>query len=168
MASWYSLMKMTKDGKARNGDVVTKKERVRKHTAHRLPLTNPGAHVLLIYSTQLRPLISHNILTAYWHLQTNITRSKTYKCLVFHMTTEQVLQHPSPASPIHTNASQENSFITLQIMYISRKHKLAFPSNVRKNTRFPVPSSLFRFNSSAIAWPITRRSGKFWHSAKLY
>jgi hypothetical protein len=137
------------------------KKRVRKHTAHWLPSTNLGTHVLLIYSTELRPSISHSILIAYWHLQTNITRSKTYKCLAFHTTTEHVLQHPSPASPIHIDASQGNSFITLQTMYISRKHKLAFPSNVHKNTRFPVPSSLFRSNSSALARLITRRSGKF-------
>jgi len=55
------------------------KERVWKHTAH-WPSTNPGVHVLLIYSTQFRPSISHSTLTAYWLFQTNITRSKTYKC----------------------------------------------------------------------------------------
>jgi hypothetical protein len=60
----------------------------------------------------------------------------------FHTTTEQVLQYPSPASPIHTDASKGNSLIALQTMYIPRKHKLAFPSNVHKNTRFLVLSNL--------------------------
>ncbi len=62
------------------GPTVTKKERVRKHTAHWLPSTNPGVHVLLIYSTQFRPSITHNTLATYWLFQMNITRSKTYKC----------------------------------------------------------------------------------------
>jgi len=137
------------------------KERVRKHTAHWLPSTNPSIHVLLIYSTQFWPPKTYITLTAYWLFQTNITRLNTCKCLASHTTTKQVLQYPSPALPIHTDANQENSFITLQTMYISRKHKLAFPSNVHKNTRFPVPSSLSPSNSSAVAWPITRRSRKF-------
>ncbi len=64
-------------------NVVTEKERVRKHTAHWLLSTNPGVHVLLIYSTQFRPSITHNTLTAYWLFHTNITRSKMYKCFAF-------------------------------------------------------------------------------------
>ncbi len=32
--------------------------------------------------------------------------------LCLHTTTEQISHHPSPASPIHTNANKGNSFIT--------------------------------------------------------
>ncbi len=46
------------------------KERVRKHTAHSLPSTNPGVHVLLIYSTQFRPSKTHNTLIAF-HFDTH-------------------------------------------------------------------------------------------------
>jgi hypothetical protein len=56
------------------------KERVWNHTTHWLPSTNPCVHILLMYSTQFRPSIFHNTLTAYLLFQTNITRSKTYKC----------------------------------------------------------------------------------------
>jgi hypothetical protein len=59
---------------------------------------------------------------------------KDIQVFCFHTTTEQVLQYPSPASPIHTDASKGNSLITLQTMYIPLKHKLAFPSNVHKKT----------------------------------
>jgi len=156
----YVFLGLTIVWKCNNG-FVTKKERVRKHSAHWLPSTNPGAHVLLIYSTGFRPLIVHDILTASWSLQMNITRSETYKCLAYHTTTERALQHPSLASDIHTNASKGNSFITLHIMYIPWKHKLAFPAKAHKNIRSPMLSSLSLYNSSAIARPTTRRSGKF-------
>jgi hypothetical protein len=78
---------------------------------------------------------------------------------------------PSHASPIHTDASQGNSHIALQTMYIPRKHKLAFHQMFTK-----LQTSLFIYffiffslshSFTATAWPITRRSGKFWHSAKI-
>jgi hypothetical protein len=51
---------------------------------------------------------------------------KDVQVLCFHTTTEQILQYPFPASPIDTDASKGNSLITLQTIYIPRKHKLAF------------------------------------------
>jgi hypothetical protein len=45
-----------------HGCSVTKKKKVWKHTAHWLPSTNLGVHVLLIYSTQFRLSISHKLL----------------------------------------------------------------------------------------------------------
>ncbi len=51
---------------------------------------------------------------------------KDVQVLCFHTTTEQILQYPSHASPTHTDANKGNSLITLQTIYIPRKHKLAF------------------------------------------
>jgi hypothetical protein len=51
---------------------------------------------------------------------------KDVQVLCFHTIIEQILQYPSPTSPIHTDASKGNSLITLQTIYIPRKHKLAF------------------------------------------
>ncbi len=45
---------------------VTKKKRVRKHPAHWLASTNPGIHIFLIYSTQIRRLDTSSKLNSYW------------------------------------------------------------------------------------------------------
>jgi hypothetical protein len=102
------------------------KERVRKHTAHWSPSTNPGAHVLLIYSTQFRPLITHNTFHCLLTFSNEHYKIKNVQILCSHTTIEQILQYPSPASAIHTDANQGNSLITLQTIYIPRKHELAF------------------------------------------
>jgi hypothetical protein len=56
----------------------------------------------------------------------NHYKIKDVQVFCFHTTTEQILQYPSPASPIHTDANKGNSLITLQIIHIPRKHKLGF------------------------------------------
>jgi hypothetical protein len=103
------------------------KERVRKHITHWLPSTNHGVRVLLIYSTQFRPSETHITLTACCFFQTNITRSKTYKCLAFHTTTEHILQYPTPASPIHTDASKGKLFHYITDHVHSPKAQAHFP-----------------------------------------
>jgi hypothetical protein len=97
------------------------------------------------HSSDLRSI--HNTLTAYWI----ITRSKTYKCFASISTTKQILQHPSPASPIHTdvNKGKLSHYITDYTHF--PKAQAFFPSNVHKNTSFPVLCSLslsFLCNSS--------------------
>jgi hypothetical protein len=76
------------------------KERVRKYTAQRLPSTNPGVHVLLNYSTQT----SEN--TQLTNCLLNHHKIKDVQELCSHTTTEQMLQHTSPASPIHTDVNK--------------------------------------------------------------
>ncbi len=138
---------------------VTKKRGSEKHSTHRMPSTNPGVRVLLIYSTGFRPLIVHDILTASWRLQMNITRSETYKCLAFHVTTERALQHL--ASDIHTNASKTKPFHYITHYVHSPKAQACFPAKAHKNIKSPMLSSFFLYNSSAIARPTTRHSRKF-------
>ncbi len=51
---------------------------------------------------------------------------KDVQVFCFHTTTKPISQYPYPASPIHTDDSKGNSLITLQTIYIPRKHKLSF------------------------------------------
>ncbi len=69
----------------------------------------------------------------------------------FHTTTGQISQHPSPASPIHTNASPGNSLI---LNYIHcPKAQAWFPSNVHKtrDSQCCLVSLPFEFLYSSLA-----------------
>jgi hypothetical protein len=138
------------------GNYVTKKKRVRKYTAQRLPSTNPGVHVLLNYLTQFRPPIIHISLIAYWI----ITRSKT--CKSFAPTQQQsrcysIRPLPRPFTQMSTKG---NFLITSQTIHIP-KAQACFRSNVHKNTSFHVLYTLSLSSPFAVAWLIARRSGKF-------
>jgi hypothetical protein len=106
------------------------KERVRKHTAHWLPLTNPGAHVLLIYSTQFRPSITHITLTAF-----NEPRRPCSPDLLHTVQTFDNTQHISlPTDPFRrtlqdqkcTNAllpHNNRTNFAVSISYLSHSHR---------------------------------------------
>jgi hypothetical protein len=136
------------------------KERVRKHTAHWLPSTNPGVHVLLIYSTQFRPSISHNTLTAYWLFQTNITRSKTYKCFASTQQQSRFYSIHLLPRPFTQMPARETLSLHYRLCTFPESTNLLFHQMFTKT-----PNSqcclVSLSNSSVVAWPITRRSEKF-------
>jgi hypothetical protein len=135
---------------------VTKKERVRKHTSHWLPSTNPGAHVLLVYSTQFRPSISHSALATYSFFQTNITRPRDVQV--------PCIPHNNRACFAQSHRCQSgNSFITFAKYVHSPESTSSLLHQMFTKTPNPQCRLLFLFlsNSSTVAWPIVRRSGNF-------
>jgi hypothetical protein len=138
--------------------ICNQKERVRKYTAHWLPSANPGVHVLLIYSTQFKPLIIHNSLTAYWI----ITRSEM--CKSFAPTQQQSIFYSiRPLPRPSTQMSTKGTFSLHYRLYTFPKAQAFFPLNVHKNTNFPVLCSLSLSLSSpfVVVWLITRCNEKF-------
>ncbi len=67
---------------------------------------------------------------------------KDVQALYFHKTTKQISQHPSPASPIHTNASQ-GSFLITDYIHLPESTSL-MSINYSQNTRSLTLSSLSR------------------------
>jgi len=139
---------------------VTEKERVRKHIAQCLPSTNPGVHVLLIYLTQFRPSNSHSTLTAYWLFQTNITRSKTYKCFASTQQQSKFYNIHLLFRPFTQMLARETLSLHYRLCTFPESTNLLFHQMFTKT-----PDSqcclVSLSNSSVVAWPITRRSGKF-------
>jgi hypothetical protein len=119
------------------------KERVRNHTTHWLPSTNPGVHVLLSYSTQFRPPIFHNTLIAYWLFQMNITRLKTYKC--FASTQQQGRFHSIHLLPRPFTQTPAREILLLHYkLYTFPESSSFLPIKCSQNTKFPVLCSLSR------------------------
>jgi hypothetical protein len=115
------------------------KEKVRNHTAHSLP-SRPQVSMFswsISHNSNLRSSSPINCLLT---LSDAHYKIKDVQVFYFHKTTEQISQHPSPASPIHTNASKGNSLITDYIHY--PKAQAWFPPAVHKT-----PDSLVSLES---------------------
>ncbi len=108
------------------------KERVRNHIVHWLP-ARPQASLFSWSSSPKSDLCSSENTNCLLTLPKAHYKIRDVQVLCFHTTTGQISHHPSPASPIHINASKGNSFITNYIH--CPKAQAWFPSNVHK-TRF--------------------------------
>ncbi len=115
----------------RNEAIVTKKERVWNHTAHWLPSTNPGVHVLLSYSTQFKPLIFHNTLTPTNSSRRTLQDQRRTTALLPHNNRAYFTVSISCLAHSHRRHQGKLSYYITDYIH-SPKAQAFFPSNVHK------------------------------------
>ncbi len=116
------------------------KERVRNSHNTLTACTTPSVHVFSIFSTQFKPLIFHNTLTAYWLFQMHITRSKTYKC--FASTHNNRADFTASISCLtHSHKCQQGKLSHYRLYTLSESTSL-ISIKCSHDTRFLVLSSL--------------------------
>jgi hypothetical protein len=107
-----------------SNDTNVTKKKGSEITQHTDCLQRPQASMFSWSTSQSSNLRSSSPTNCLLTLSNTHYKIKDVQVLYFHKTTEHISHHPSPGSPIHTNASKGN--LSLQTIYIARKHKRDF------------------------------------------